>query len=169
MLAKLLMIFFLSISTVFAMGPMPTQDVGGSLVNSKAPDLTLPRLKGEMANLSEARGGQEAILIFWATWCPHCHEQLAHLKTIWGEWEQQGVKIILIDVGETAEEVRAYFQRKGYDYNTFLDEENALQDLYQIKGVPTIVWVNKDGIIKEIGYEWPSSIEEFFARTRSAS
>lgn len=147
---------------VFAMGGMPTTGSTEPLIGKQAPEFTLARLKGEASNFTNARAGKKAVIIFWATWCPHCHEELARLSKTIGEIEQKGIKILLVDVGETKEEVKAYFDNKGYDFNSFLDEENALQEPYAIVGVPTVVFVNEQGIVKSVLHDFPDDFEMYF-------
>ena len=50
------------------------------LIGKKAPDFTLERLSGKSASLSEVIKDKKAILFFFATWCPHCREQLKQIS-----------------------------------------------------------------------------------------
>ncbi len=162
---KRLILIGLLLSTVlpvYAMGPMPVSVLSDPLTGKPAPEFTLPRMNGEASNFTSAREGKKAVIIFWATWCPHCHEELAQLSTRMPDYEAKGIKILLVNVGETREEVKAYFERKGYMFNSFLDEENALQDPYHLIGVPTVVFVNESGVVTRSLHEFPKEYEEYF-------
>ena len=50
------------------------------IVNRLAPDFVLPRLGGGRVGLSDLRG-KVVVLNFWATWCPHCIEELPSLES----------------------------------------------------------------------------------------
>ena len=44
-----------------------------------APDFSVEMLDGNNVTLSTLQG-KPTLLIFWATWCPPCREELAHLQ-----------------------------------------------------------------------------------------
>ena len=46
----------------------------------KAPDFSLKDLQGKTFTLSENKG--PVLLVFGATWCPYCREEIPHLKAI---------------------------------------------------------------------------------------
>ena len=48
-----------------------------------------------------SRQDKKAILIFWATWCPHCYEDIGAINDSFASIENKGIKIILVDVGES--------------------------------------------------------------------
>ena len=51
--------------------------------------------------------------------------------------EQKGIKIVLVDVGETKEDVNNYFNRRQMKLISFLDEDGVLQGPYHLIGIPT--------------------------------
>ena len=60
-----------------------------------APDFTVEMLDGSSVTLS-ALQGKPTLLIFWATWCPPCREELAHLQE--GVIDLYGDKINVLPV-----------------------------------------------------------------------
>ena len=48
-------------------------------VGDVAPDFTVTMLDGRTIKLSELRGNV-VMVCFWATWCPPCRQELAHLQ-----------------------------------------------------------------------------------------
>lgn len=131
-----------------------------SLVGEAAPDFTMKNLEGEKLSLNQYRDGKSAVIFFWATWCPHCRRALQGLNQNAHEFEDKGIKLILVDLGETAEEVGAYLKKTNMNLNVFLDEDTSLAETYGIIGVPTFLLVNKDGIVKQIDHTLPENYEE---------
>ncbi|MCX5680735.1 MAG: redoxin domain-containing protein, partial [Candidatus Omnitrophica bacterium] len=78
---------------------------GNSLEGKSAPEFILSTLTKKDIKLSELRNGQPAMIFFWATWCPSCRETLGALNVRAPEIEKQGLKIILVDVGESRADV----------------------------------------------------------------
>ncbi len=148
---------------VFAMGSVPSSMMpANALVGKPAPEFTLSRLKSGQSNFTDVREGKRAIIVFWATWCPHCHDVLEMIHQMSAKLEQEGIKVLLVNAGESKEEVAAYFARKQYDFDSFIDEENVLQQAYQLQGVPTVVFINSEGLITNSLHEFPANYDAYF-------
>ena len=93
-----------------------------SLVGQVAPDFTLKTTSGQEVNMTHYRSGRPAMIFFWATWCPHCRKQLKELTQNRQEIESNGIKIILVDVGESLEKVSEYVNANNISFDIFLDE-----------------------------------------------
>ncbi len=52
-------------------------------IGTVIPDFTLTGLNGEQVTLSEVKKARN-LIVFWASWCPHCREMLPQLKE-WGK------------------------------------------------------------------------------------
>ena len=63
------------------------------LINTEAPDFTLPSIKSGKVNFTKIREGKSVILFFWATWCPHCRRELGELSERAAQIEKKGIKI----------------------------------------------------------------------------
>ena len=50
------------------------------LVGKQATNFTLNTVSGANKSMTEFRDGNSAIIFFWATWCPNCHEHLLELS-----------------------------------------------------------------------------------------
>jgi len=117
------------------------------LIGQQAPDFTLETLSGKEINMTQYRDGQPAMIFFWATWCPHCRVQLRELSLQQEQIEGKGIKIILVDVGEGLPKVRSYMEANNISFDIFFDTNTELASEYQIVGVPTFFFIDKDGII----------------------
>lgn len=131
-----------------------------SFEGKAAADFTLLSTAGKEMSLAEARGDQSAILLFWATWCPHCREQLSHLASMSAEFESKGIKVLLVDVGEGPGQVQAFLEKHSIPYPAFLDQDSKISELYEIIGVPTFFFINKTGIVKTVVHAFPEDYEE---------
>src|SRR2546430_3397894 len=106
MIRILLFIMMVSFSfPLFAMGPMPKSSMEEGLVNSPAPEFGLETSMGVNKTLKDFSAGKKTVLFFWATWCPHCHEELEKVRQNLDDFKEKNIQIVLINVGETREEV----------------------------------------------------------------
>ena len=105
------------------------------LLGQSAPDIILSNDGGGQVAMRKYFNGQPAILFFWATWCPHCRTQLKEINHNIEEFEQKGIKVILVNVGETKEKVLKYKQQNGIDLMVLLDQQSKAAELYHISRV----------------------------------
>ena len=144
------------------MGNVPPQMKAEGAAN-KAPEFNLETALGSgMKSLTQARDGKKTVLFFWATWCPHCREEIMNLNGRLDTLGQEGIKVVLVSVGETKEEVAAYLKHNNVRLDSFVDPDNGLQDPYQLFGVPTIYFIDENGIIRNMAHQFPSDYAALF-------
>jgi len=113
----------------------------------KAPDFVLRDLNGRKFRLSDFRGKQPVLIIFSATWCTFCREEIPHFKSIHASYAKQGLEIVNIDIQESKERVAKFTAKYGLPYRVLLDEDGAVSGIYDIRGVPSMVLVDQNGNI----------------------
>ena len=155
-------LFLVSAPLAWAMGNVPSTEQTDSFAGKLAPDFTLATTGGEEKSLTQARAGKKAIIFFWATWCPHCHEEILRLNGAIQGIAAKGIQIILVDLGESKQEVAAYLKHNQVNLDSFVDEDNALQEPYQLVGVPTLIFVDEGGVIRNVNHELPDNYEKLF-------
>ncbi len=127
------------------------------LVGKKAPDFKLTYHKGGEASLEGLRKDGSAVIFFWATWCPHCREQINQMDAQRSVLEKMGAAVILVDIGESPAVVEKFLAAKKYDINVLLDKDSSVAEAYQVVGVPTIVLIGADGSIRDISNVFPEN------------
>ena len=128
----------------------PFLGVDNPLSGQLAPDFTLKMTNGQAINMTQYRAGQPAMIFFWATWCPHCRKQLSELSLNRQAIEANGIKIILVDIGEDSQKVNAYIDANNILFDIFLDESTEIANAYEISGVPTFIFISREGIIIDV-------------------
>jgi peroxiredoxin len=129
---------------------------GGADIGDKAMDFTLRDSNGADVNLNGAiKGNKAVLLVFWATWCPHCVNEVPQLKQLDAAYGNKGLKILAIDVGESAKKVQSFARQEGIDYTIMLDLENAVANQYGVTGIPSNILVDDNGVIKYKGVRPP--------------
>ena len=125
-----------------------------SLLSQKAPDFTLPTMTGaNIITLSELEG-TPVVLNFWATWCGPCRAELPYFEAVAQESEGE-IKVIAIDVGESASTVQTFFgdyeptmivalDNNGEVFVNYCQEDNS-------RGyIPFALFVDSEGIVQYI-------------------
>jgi thiol-disulfide isomerase/thioredoxin len=97
--------------------------------------------------------GQVTIVEFFATWCPHCRRSLAGYHAL---ADARQVRLIIVDVGEEPELVRAFFSRNPPPPNSgvVLDPMDRAAKLWGVTGYPVAYLVDQKGIIRMAFSGW---------------
>ena len=128
-----------------------------TLINEgdKAPDFTVEMLDGSKIKLSSLRGNV-VLINFWATWCPPCRQEMAHLQEgVIDHFAGKDLVVLPISRGEERATVEAFLQKMGYTFPVGLDKSQAIYRLYASNYIPRSVVVGKDGkvVYVAVGYD----------------
>ncbi len=114
-----------------------------------APDFKAPKLEqkkeGREITLSDYRG-KIVLINFWATWCAPCKAEMPAMEELYRsfprkDFEILGVSIDLVGPGLVAKYVRDL----GVTFPILLDPQMAINDLYEVRVVPTSVLIDREG------------------------
>lgn len=110
-----------------------------------APEFQLALLSGGSLNLADLRG-KPAVINFWASWCPPCRAEMPAFER---SWQKDGDRIAFVGVAvqDTEPEARAAVEKTGVTYPVGLDEGNRIARAYELKGMPTTVVLDANGVI----------------------
>ena len=112
----------------------------------------LTSLGGEPISL-EALRGSPVWINFFATWCPPCQEETPVLRDTYAEYRDEGLELVAISVQEsTPADVAEYAETYSLDYTIGFDGTGAVFDTYQGYGLPTHVFLDADGVIRQLVY-----------------
>ncbi len=93
--------------------------------------------------------GRPLWIVFWATWCIPCQEEAAHIQAAYQAHEPDSLAVLAIDVQEPTTAVRDYVTSHGISYTIGLDPTAAVMALYGARGLPSHVFVDRGGLIRD--------------------
>lgn len=127
------------------------------LIGEKAPDFIVDRIDGAQVDFGKYREGKRTIVFFWATWCPHCRVAISKLNESQGDLAQKNIKVMLVDLGEKANVVQRYAEKRKITMDIFLDKTQEIAEKYEIIGLPTLIFIDEQGIVRAIEHEMPNT------------
>lgn len=133
-----------------------------SVVGNPAPDFELTTMDGTAKSFNALRDGNNSIIFFWTTWCPHCRSQLQELSNMKAELEKKNIKVFLVNEGESKALVQAFLKNNNSAFEVFFDESGEIGRKYQVVGIPTFYFINSKGIVRATEHYIPENYESFF-------
>lgn len=126
-----------------------------------APDFTLESYDhpGESITLSSLYQEAPVVLVFWATWCPTCVSEIPEINRFVKRTAGLGVKVLGVNIEESRRRIERLESRFPMDYDSVLDENAEVSELYDIESLPTVVVLAKGGEILYYGFHLPQDLE----------
>jgi peroxiredoxin len=124
-------------------------------VGTAAPDLTWT-LDGKAGSLAGERG-HPTLLVFFATWCPHCQAEVAVLNRIQDRFAAQGLEVLGVSASPVGIDGRApaslgdtelFVQRHGARYPHLYDAAVVGGQRYGVRGFPALYLVDGEGVVR---------------------
>ena len=159
------MVVSLAAAILWTLGSRLPSGVGAPLSSSPspregffAPDFTLDTLQGEQVKLSSLRG-KVIVVNFWTTWCPPCRAETPALERSYEAYKDLDVVILGVNLTDqdSLKEVESFVHEFGLTYPILLDRDGAVGLLYQLSGLPTTFFINREGIIRAVVIGGPMS------------
>ncbi len=138
---------------------------GAPRVGQPAPDFTLNGIDQKTVQLSQFRG-KPVMLNFWATWCAPCSAEMPNIEKAYQQ-HSSDVVILAVNQNESADQVRGYAELYHLHFPLLLDEHSAVGETYRVQALPTTIFIDRTGTIREIHIGGPMTVEFIEGRIQS--
>jgi thiol-disulfide isomerase/thioredoxin len=110
-------------------------------------DITFLDIKNKEMNLNDYKGNL-VILNFWATWCAPCKDEMPSLDLLNENSNLDNLKIFPINIGkDTKEKSLTFFKELEIkNLEIYFDSPNTLAKKFKLRGLPTTIFFNKEGL-----------------------
>jgi peroxiredoxin len=115
-------------------------------IGKTAPDFAARTLKGKKIRLSKVKSGN-TLLVFWASWCPHCTAALPKLKKYYNPDHPEKLQIIAVSVDESKKPVKKAIKKEGYTWINIAEQkgwDSPIAEMYGVSSTPTFFLLDKD-------------------------
>ena len=135
----------------------------GIKAGDTAPEFSGTDAHGQSVTLSQFKGNI-VVLYFWTNSC--CGDRLKFIEPLYSKNRQRGLAILAIDVGDPKEIVAAYARDNGLTFTMLTDQDGKIFRRYQLRGFPTIMILDKNGIVRQVvlGEVQPAQLERLVQR-----
>ena len=162
------------------------------LIGKPAPEILAKKWLNSRAIKVNRLKGKVVIVDFWATWCSPCRAVIPNLVELYEEKKNEGLVILgytrfygqyrddiqnlgKVEPKKELEKVKEFLERFKIKYPVAIAEDKTGFEKYFIKGIPTLVFIDKNGNIADFkigsgnkGYV-KSRVEELLYGTKRTS
>ena len=117
---------------------------------STIPDLKVRLLNGTSTTLHQLSQDGPLLIDFWATWCVPCKKVMKYLNQYHEKYADDNFKVLMIntDTPRSLSKVRGFIKSQDYSFNVGMDPNKVLSKKLNGMIMPTLILVDKGGIIK---------------------
>ncbi len=157
-------------AVIFAAIALVVPSLHAANIGEQMPAFEVTTLDGTVMESGEIIGNKPLFLVFWATWCPNCKREIPHINKIAKEFGAKGgegktMEFLGVNVGvnDSLKKVRRYAKKYTMDYPIYFDKDSSLTKMFKVSGTPTIIIVDKSGIVRYRDVSPPKDLAAHFA------
>ncbi len=140
-------LLLLSVFVAACHGSENPTSLADSFVGRPAPDFRFKDADGQNTQLSALKG-RVVLIDFWATWCGPCRAEIPAIERLAKHFGKKGVVVLGIDAEEDEPLVQRFVAANKILYPIILTKDDpSVARGFAVRGLPTAVVVDKDGII----------------------
>lgn len=126
----------------------------------KAPAVDASTLDGKTVSSKELKDGESLLLFFWATWCPYCIDEIPKISDAYKTLGPKGMKFLAVNPGinDSRKKIEKYVEKYQIPYPVVFDSGAKITKSFGIRGAPTYVILDKDGIVRYRGNKMPKDL-----------
>lgn len=135
------------------------------VVGAFAPEFSLFNLDSERVELSDFKG-QPVLINFWATLCAPCRIEMPAIQDRFEKFAEDGLVVLAVDFAEPRNDIQAFKEEFGLTFELLLDPEAEIQRLYRIRGYPTSLFIDSNGVVQvvHIGLMTEGQLDDYLSK-----
>ncbi|MEM9073409.1 MAG: TlpA disulfide reductase family protein [Myxococcota bacterium] len=134
------------------LAPLALPKHADARVGARPPEFSLPGVPGSSGgfDMGDHLGRNPVVIIFWATWCDPCKQQMPVYQALYERLHEDGLQVVAIsmDGPESIPQTTGVVRRLGLTYPVVSDLDTAVSSrLNPRRGAPFTVWIDRSGRI----------------------
>ncbi|MBI3741813.1 MAG: TlpA family protein disulfide reductase [Chloroflexi bacterium] len=134
-------------------------------IGALAPEIALKDLSGNTMRLSDLQG-KPVHVTFWATWCAPCRAEMPIFEKKYQQYKDSKNLVVLgVRIQDDAgpDVVTKFLRELGVTFPIVNDIDGVATNAYRIRGLPTNVFIDRNGVIQDMILGGPLT-EEYIER-----
>lgn len=115
---------------------------------TEAPTWQVATLEGEELSSINAVG-KVCVLVYWASWCAPCREEIPSLIALRKEFPNGDLVIIGISLDENSKSIDSFVESYGINYSIARNNDSLDEAFGHVRYIPTMVVLGKEGKVQQ--------------------
>ena len=121
-------------------------------IGKPAPTFSVADLRGTMQTLGSA-SGEATLMLFWASWCPHCRSDVGLMKDLFSRYQGKGLRLVTVSVDQDINALNKFVQDQQLPYPVVAasgapdNPASQLPERYEMQGIPTYFLIDPKGMV----------------------
>jgi thiol-disulfide isomerase/thioredoxin len=127
------------------------------------PAFTGENMNGGTIHFDPQRLSKPTLLVFWATWCGPCLQEIPDLLEL-HQKNKSRLEILAINTDEDKEKARQFIRAQEITYTNVSDSQSIILRKYELTGIPALFLFNKEGKLlyegSQMGRKFKKALKE---------
>ena len=118
-----------------------------AMAGAKMPAFSLKSAANGETIASSSFDGKAKLVVFFATWCMPCMQEVPTLISLQDEYGPQGFSVIAISVDRRAMDMQRFINRTNVNYPILMADKKIINSFGGIPGLPTTFLISPSGTV----------------------
>lgn len=109
---------------------------------------SLKALEGQQINVPEDYRGKALLVNFWATWCPHCVEEIPSMNRALDHLDKERFAMISISYKDTQPIMQEFVKKVKVDFPILMDFDGKVSQDWKVFAYPSSFLIDANGQIR---------------------
>jgi peroxiredoxin len=111
-------------------------------------DIRLTNMDGKAVDLKRDYAGKALLVTFWATWCPHCVEEIPSMNRALSLMDKDRFAIVSISYKDTDAIMNAFRKKVPMDFPVLMDRTGDVSKAWKVYAFPSSFLIDRTGRVR---------------------
>lgn len=111
-------------------------------------DIRLTNMDGKAVDLKRDYAGKALLVTFWATWCPHCVEEIPSMNRALSQLDKDRFAIVSVSYKDTDAIMNAFRKKVPMDFPVLMDRDGQVSKAWKVYAFPSSFLIDLSGRVR---------------------
>ena len=111
-------------------------------------DIRLRDIDGKDVDLKRDHVGKALLVTFWATWCPHCVEEIPSMNRALAQMDKSRFAMVSVSYKDTDAIMNAFRKKVPMDFPVLMDRTGDVSKAWKVYAFPSSFLIDRSGRVR---------------------
>ena len=111
-------------------------------------DIRLKDITGQEVDLKRDHAGKALLVTFWATWCPHCVEEIPSMNRALALMDKERFAIVSVSYKDTDTIMNAFRKKVPMSFPVLMDRTGEVSKAWKVYSFPSSFLIDRTGRVR---------------------